>query len=73
MLWWDRIKEITHSPDISGAITWTQTEVDVKEIAHSCNRCKLKNDGMILVPFQGKPVNITVIQVYDPTSNAKDA
>ena len=28
---------------------------------------------MILVHFQGKPFNITVIQVYAPTTNAKEA
>ena len=28
---------------------------------------------MILVRFQGKPFNITVIQVYAPTTNAKEA
>ena len=28
---------------------------------------------MISVLFQGKPVNITVIQVYAPTTNAKEA
>ena len=28
---------------------------------------------MILVHFQGKPFNITVIQVYTPTSNAEEA
>ena len=28
---------------------------------------------MISVPFQGKPSNITVIQVYDLTSNAEEA
>ena len=33
----------------------------------------LKNDRMISVHFQGKPFNITVIQVYAPTSNAKVA
>ena len=27
---------------------------------------------MILVRFQGKPINITIIQVYAPTSNAKE-
>ena len=27
---------------------------------------------MILVCFQGKPLNITVIQVYAPTSNAEE-
>ena len=31
----------------------------------------LKNDRMITVPFQGKSFNITVIQVYAPTSNAE--
>ena len=33
----------------------------------------LKNDGMISFHFQGKPFNITVIQVYAPTSNAEEA
>ena len=36
-------------------------------------RCNLKNDRMISVHFQGKPFNITVIQVYAPTSNAEEA
>ena len=35
--------------------------------------CNLKNDRMICVRFQGKPFNITVIQVYVPTSNAEEA
>ena len=35
--------------------------------------CKLKNDRMIFVHFQGKPLNITVIQVYAPITNAKEA
>ena len=35
--------------------------------------CNLKNDRMIFVRFQGKPFNITVIQVYAPTSNAEEA
>ena len=33
----------------------------------------LKNDRMISVHFQGKPFSIMVIQVYAPTSNAKEA
>ena len=28
---------------------------------------------MISVRFEGKPFNITVIQVYDPTSNVEEA
>ena len=35
--------------------------------------CNLKDDRMILVHFQGKDFNITVIQVYDPTTDAKEA
>ena len=35
--------------------------------------CSLKNDRMISVHFQGKPFSITVIQVYAPTTNAKEA
>ena len=35
--------------------------------------CSLKNDRMIFVHFQGKPFNITVIQVYALTSNAEEA
>ena len=35
--------------------------------------CNLKNDRMISVHFQGKPFNITVIQVYAPTSYAEAA
>ena len=35
--------------------------------------CNLKNDRMIFVHFQDKPLNITVIQVYAPTSNTEEA
>ena len=35
--------------------------------------CNLKNDRMISVRFQGKPFNITVIQVYASTSNTEEA
>ena len=35
--------------------------------------CNLKNDRMISVHFQGKPFNITVIQVFAPTSNTEEA
>ena len=34
--------------------------------------CNLKNERMISVHFQGKSYSITVIQVYDPTTNAKE-
>ena len=35
--------------------------------------CNLKNNRTISVRFQGKPFNITVIQVYALTSNAQEA
>ena len=35
--------------------------------------CNLKNDRVISVHFQGKPFNITEIQVYALTSNAEEA
>ena len=37
------------------------------------NGCNLKKDRMISVSLQGKPVNITVIQAYAPTSNTEEA
>ena len=44
-----------------------------KRIQNAILGCNLKNDRMISVHFQGKPFNITVIQVYAPTSNAEEA
>ena len=44
-----------------------------KRVWNAVLGCNLKNDRMISVCFQGKPFNITVIQVYDPTSNAEEA
>ena len=44
-----------------------------KRVRNAVLGCNLKNDRMISVPFQGKPFNITVIQVYAPTSNAEEA
>ena len=38
-----------------------------------CSTWNLKNNRMISVHFQGKPCNITVIQIYAPTSNAEKA
>ena len=35
--------------------------------------CNLKNNRMMSVRFQGKPFNITVIQVCAPTANAEQA
>ena len=44
-----------------------------KRVQNPVLGCNLENDRMISVRFQGKPFNITVIQVYAPTSNAEEA
>ena len=43
-----------------------------KRVRNEVLRCNLKNDRMISVHLQGKPFNITVTQVYAPTSNAEE-
>ena len=42
----------------------------VRNVVLGCNH---KNDRMIFLHFRGKPFNITVIQVYAPTSNTEKA
>ena len=44
-----------------------------KRVQNAVLGCNLKNDRMILFHLQGKPFNITVIQVYAPASNAEEA
>ena len=44
-----------------------------ERVQNAILRYNLKNNRMISVHFQGKSFNIMVIQVYAPTSNAKEA
>ena len=44
-----------------------------KRVQKAVLGCNLKNERMIFVHFQGNLFNITVIQVYAPTSNAEEA
>ena len=44
-----------------------------KRVQNAVLGYNLKNNRMISVHFQRKPFNITVIQVYAPTSNAEEA
>ena len=44
-----------------------------KRVRNAVLGCNLKNDRMSSVCLQSKPFNITVIQVYAPTSNAEEA
>ena len=43
--------------------------IDNKSVQNEVFGCSLKNNRMISVHFQGKPFNITVIQVYAPSTN----
>ena len=44
-----------------------------KRVRNAVLGCNLKKDRMISIRFQGKPFNITGIQVYAPTSNTEQA
>ena len=44
-----------------------------KTVQNTVLGCNLKKDRMISVHFQGKPFNVTVIQVYALISNAEEA
>jgi len=44
-----------------------------KRVQNALLGCNLKNNRMISVRFQGKPFNITLIQVYVPNSNTEEA
>ena len=44
-----------------------------KKIWNAVLEWNLKNDRMIWIRFQGKPLNITVIQVYAPTIDVEEA
>ena len=45
----------------------------MEKVRNAVFGCNLKNDRMISVHFQSKPFNITVIQVYAPTTDAEEA
>ena len=45
--------------------------MDNKRVQNAVLECNLKNDRMVSVCFQGKPVNIMVIQVYALTEEAE--
>ena len=44
-----------------------------KRVQNTVLGCNLKNNRMISVPFQGKPFNITIIQIYAPARKAEVA
>ena len=44
-----------------------------RRVQNAALGCNLKNNRMIFVHFQGKPFSFTGIQVYSPTTNAREA
>ena len=80
---WSFSFSISPSNEYSGLISFRMDWVDLrrngvatmvnKRVRNAVLGCSLKNDRMISVRFQGKPFNVTVIQVYTPTSNAEEA
>ena len=51
---------------------WSSHHIQQKNLKFS-TWMQSQKDRMISVCFQGKPFNITVIQVYAPSSNAEEA
>ena len=57
---------------ISTTVGRNPSEVNIR-VQNAVLGCNLKINKMSSVQFQGKAFNITVIQVYAPTSNAEEA
>ena len=66
------MKATNHS-SVSSILTLSLSIIVNKRVQNPILGCNLKNDRMISVRFQGKPLNIMIIQVYAPTSNAEEA
>ena len=64
------IISITEGKNPLEEMEWPSWSTRVQNAVLGCN---LKKDRMISFRFQGKPLNITVIQVYAPTSNVEEA
>ena len=62
-----------HYISYCGQESFRRNGVANKRVQNAVLGCNLKNDRMISVHFQGKPFNITVIQVYAPTTSAEKA
>ena len=66
------MKATNHS-SVSSILTLSLSIIVNKRVQNAILGCNLKNDRMISVHFQGKPLNIMTIQVYAPNSNAEEA
>ena len=73
---WVNLPQMTIISTTVGQESLRRNGVDImvnKRVQNAVLGCNLKNDRMTSVRFQGKPFNITVIQVYALTSNAEEA
>ena len=73
---WVNLTQMTIISTIAGKNTLEEMGVAIKvnkRVWNAVLGCNLKNDRMISLCFRGKPFNITVIQVYVPTSNSEEA
>ena len=74
---WTRMDEFNsddHYISYCGQESLTRNGVAImvnKRVQNAVLGCNLKNNTMISVHFQGKPLHFMVIQVYAPTSNAE--
>ena len=65
-----------HSIYYGGQVSLRRNGVAImvnRRVQNAVAGCNLKNYRIISVHFHGKPFNITVIQVYAPTSNDEEA
>ena len=72
----DKLNLDDHYVSYCGQQSLTRNGIDLivnKRVQNAVLGCNLKNDRMTLVHYQGKPFNITVIQIYASTTNTKDA
>ena len=74
--WMGKLNSDNHCIYYCGQESFRRNEIFLivkKRVKSAEFGCNLKNNRMILVCFQGKQFNITVIQVYASNSNAEEA
>ena len=71
--WWDQMPWSLFSESwVSNQLFHFPSEHSQQKIWKAKHGCNLKNNKMISIYFQGKPFNITVVQVYASTTNAEE-
>ena len=75
---WTRIDELNSDGHyiyycVQESLRRNATAIIVNKVRNAVLGCNLKNDRVISVHFQSKPFSVTVIQVYAPITDAKEA